>query len=94
MSIKHLNTVFMISWSVGEIYSFKYFWQASSKHASKIMYCEPWTTKFNSLKIFHTLCPKQLTAEQYSVQTESAEEKVICNDFGWMNEAAQVCNLQ
>lgn len=25
MSIKHLNSIFMISWSVGEIYSFIYF---------------------------------------------------------------------
>lgn len=54
----------------------------------------PEQQKFNSLQIFHMLCPKQLTAEQYSVQAESAEEKVIWNDLGWVNEAAQLCNLQ
>lgn len=52
MSIKHLNTIFMISWSVGEIYSFIYFDRPAVNMEAKLRTVNPEQQKSTPLRFF------------------------------------------
>lgn len=91
MSIKHLNTIFMISWSVGEIYSFTYFDRPAVNMQAKLCTVSPEQQNSTPLRFFIQYV--QTINSRTIFCSESTEEKVIWNGFSWMNEAAQVCNL-
>lgn len=52
MSIKHLNTIFMINWSVGEIYSVIYFDRLAVNMQAKLCTVNPEQQNSTPLRFF------------------------------------------